>query len=647
MVTLDTIREYMRNQAAEDRSLKWVEVSGRDLDDAIEQASIELGLPIKKIEYEVKDPGSKGMFGMGRKDCVIMAYERLEAKPLPGTTEADELPDFGTVTAEVIQDRDGEPIVRLTTDGVLMKVLPPVGRGKKATERMAFQKLSERAVSKYDENLVSRVVKAADAQFVRVGEFIYNPANDAFMTVDIADFEMKVFITARPPGPGGSDLSFDSVIGFLKNNNVIHGINEAAITEFEDHPVYNQPVLVAEGTKPVNGEDAKIIYTFETDRSVKLKEVNGKVDFKEMNLVQNVVEGQVLAKKVAAKEGTPGRTVTGKLLPAKDGRDATISAGQNVKLSEDGMTATAMINGQVIISADKINVEPILVVQGDVNLKSGGNVIFLGTVLVKGSVEDGFKVKAAGNIEVIGNVGKCELDAEGDIIVHQGINGKSGGVVKSSKGVWAKFIENSTVEAGDIVVASDGIINSEVLANKKVVCQGKRATIVGGRIRAAEEIRAKALGSVAGSETILEVGYDPKSKASLLELEGKIAEIDKVLEEVNLNIGTLENFKRAKKALPEEKEKYYQELKAKQADLVSDKARISEEKQKIETYLSSLKIRGRISASAKVFPGVKVHIKEASLEVKNDFKAVTFINELGIIKVTKYEESDEDFTRKG
>ena len=204
MVTLDTIREYMRNQAAEDRSLKWVEVSGRDLDDAIEQASIELGLPIKKIEYEVKDPGSKGMFGMGRKDCVIMAYERLEAKPLPGTTEADELPDFGTVTAEVIQDRDGEAIVRLTTDGVLMKVLPPVGRGKKATERMAFQKLSERAVSKYDENLVSRVVKAADAQFVRVGEFIHNPANDAFMTVDIADFEMKVFITARPPGPGGS-----------------------------------------------------------------------------------------------------------------------------------------------------------------------------------------------------------------------------------------------------------------------------------------------------------------------------------------------------------------------------------------------------------------------------------------------------------
>ena len=646
MVTLEAIREYMRNQAEEDRSLKMVEVSGKDLDDAIEQAAIELGLPVKLIEYEVKEPGSKGLFGFGRKDCVIVAYERVEVKPPPSSVEVEE-EIFGNVSADAVMDKDGEVIVRLTPDGVLMKVTPPSGRGKKATERMAYQKLAERAVTKYDENLISRVVKAADGQYVKVGDFIYNPSNDAFMALDISDFEMKAFITARPPGPGGSDLSFDSIVGFLKSNNVIHGINEERILEFEDHPVYNQPVLVAEGTKPVNGDDAKIVYTFETNRSVKLKEVNGKVDFREMNLIQNVVEGQVLAKKIPAKEGVPGRTVTGKLLPAKSGRDVAINAGQNVKLSEDGMTATAMINGQVILSGDKINVEPILVIQGDVNLKNGGNVIFLGTVLVKGSVEDGFKVKAAGNIEVLGNVGKCEIDAEGDVIVHQGINGKSGGVVKSSKGVWAKFIENSTVDAGDIVVASDGIINSNVLANKKVVCQGKRATIVGGRIRAAEEIRAKTLGSVAGSETILEVGYDPKSRAALLEIEGKIAEIDRILDEVNLNIGTLENFKRARKELPEDKEKYYEELKAQQADLVTDKARLSEEKQKIETYLSSLKIRGRISASSKVFPGVKVYIKDAFLEVKNEFRAVTFINELGMVKVTKYEESDEDFSRRG
>jgi uncharacterized protein (DUF342 family) len=53
-----------------------------------------------------------------------------------------------------------------------------------------------------------------------------------------------------------------------------------------------------------------------------------------------------------------------------------------------------------------------------------------------------------------------------------------------------------------------------VISNKKIICDGKRATIVGGHLRAADEIHAKTLGSIAGSETILEVGYDPKSRRS-------------------------------------------------------------------------------------------------------------------------------------
>ncbi|MBO6100931.1 MAG: DUF342 domain-containing protein, partial [Spirochaetaceae bacterium] len=38
-----------------------------------------------------------------------------------------------------------------------------------------------------------------------------------------------------------------------------------------------------------------------------------------------------------------------------------------------------------------------------VNIKTG-NITFLGTVIVKGNVDDGFNVKASGNIEVYGTV---------------------------------------------------------------------------------------------------------------------------------------------------------------------------------------------------------------------------------------------------
>ena len=94
------------------------------------------------------------------------------------------------------------------------------------------------------------------------------------------------------------------------------GINEQRVRDFQDNPVYKENYLVAEGVKPQDGADAYIVYNFETDRTkIHLKEsAQGKVDFKELNLVQNVVEGQPLAQKVLAQRGKGGKTVTGKFV---------------------------------------------------------------------------------------------------------------------------------------------------------------------------------------------------------------------------------------------------------------------------------------------------------------------------------------------
>jgi uncharacterized protein len=645
MVKIDSIRDYMRSQAEDDRKRKWIQVEGEDLDDALRQAAIELGVSVKKLEYEIRSPGSKGTFGFGKSRCIIVAYPVVPEKK-PEINENEDDFDLGRLEDKPV-DKDGYILVRLTSEGALLTVVSPIGKGRRASEKQALSMLNSRNVTDLDNQLISEIVKNADSNPVKVGEFVYNPASDSLLSVEIADFEMKCFITIKSPGKGGIDIDFDNIINSLKNNNIIHGIDEDRIRELESFPVYDSSMLIAEGTKPINGNDAKIIYNFDSDRStVKLKEKNGKVDFKEQNLIKNVVEGQALARKIPFEEGKSGRTVTGRLLPAKDGKDIVFEVGKNVKLSDDGNTAIATINGQVLTLVGKLNVEPIYVVPGDVNLKTGGNVTFLGAVLVKGSVADGFKVKAAGNIEVLGNVGKSELDAEGDIIVHQGISGKNGGFVRAGKGVWAKFLENAIVEAGEIVVASDGIINCKVEAKKKIICQGKRATIVGGELRAAEDIHAKSLGSVAGSDTVLEVGFDPKSKKRLVSLNENLEELTKELDGIALDISTMKNLVKLKKKLSDEKKAYLNELLAKESEIDKEKAVLMEEIEEIEAYLSSISVSGHISSSFKVFPGVKIHIKDAFLEVKNEFKAVTFVNENGIVRITKYEELEEDYSKK-
>ena len=526
---------------------------------------------------------------------------------------------------------------------------PPHGKGKRVTDKQAFDKLQSRSVRAYDEGLVKEVVKHASSDYVRVGEFIANPANDALMTVEITDQEMKAHVILTPPGPGGSDLSKDTVLGFLRNNRVVHGVLDAALQELEDRPQYRTPVLVAEGSKPQNGRDSYVQYNFETDKNRhQLREAaDGRVNFKELGLIQNVVAGQPLARKLPPEPGQIGRTVTGKVIPARNGRDVAAPLGRNVHMGDDGTTLIADINGLVTFIAGKINVEEIFTVPGDVDLKTG-NVMFLGTVIVMGNVQDGFSVKASGNIEVRGSVGKCEIVAEGDIIIHQGVAGKGGGTINAGKNIWSKFIENATVEAGENVIVSDGLINTNIVANKKIICQGKRAAIVGGHCRACEEINAKTLGSpVSGTETVLEVGYDPKSKAKMDSLQAQALQIKKQAEDFDKNIATLNAVKKQKKALPEDKEAILQDYIQRREELVAEVRTLAKEIEGLQVYLNGLKTRGRISASSRVYPGVKLVIKDVKEDVKTEQKAITFYLENQMIRTTKYEEPEDDILKKG
>jgi len=458
---------------------------------------------------------------------------------------------------------------------------------------------------------------------------------------------MKAYITVTPPGIGGCDISVETYLSFLRNNRVVYGVKEDFLRDFADRPVYKEKVVVAEGLRPEDGKHAYIQYNFETDQNkIKLREgSNGRIDFKEINIIKNVVENQPLARKMPPEQGNMGRTVTGKVIPAKNGKDIPLPLGKNVHVGDDGVTIIADINGQVVLAGGKVNVEPVYTVNGDVNLKTG-NIIFLGTVIINGNVEDGFSVKAAGNIEVNGTVERAELDAEGDIIVHQGITGKNANLIRAGRSIWARFIENTIVEAGNMVVVSDGIINSQVDANKRIICRGKRAHIVGGRLRASEEINAKNLGSpTSGTETICEVGIDPKSKMQLEALTAKRIEMEKRLEEVQLNLQTLINIKKQRKSLPEEKEISMGELMDKRQVLMTDLKKNKEETDKIQEFLNTIRTRSKVSASSKVYAGVKIIIKDAINDVRTEYKAVTFILENNLIRVTKYEEPDDEAKR--
>ena len=644
MVDFIQLQDMMREQLSLDRMIRTVTVTGSTLDEAVAEASTLLNIPLRRLEYEISEKGSAGIFGTGKKDWIINAYERVIIE-----SKTDDTEDFfhQEIQREIIQNTDGDAFVHLSRDGVFLKVIPPKGRGRKISESDTKKIIQNRNIHEIDDEVLNLVVREAKGEYIRIGDFSKNPMNDSMVVMDIPEGEMKAFITISPPGIGGCDVSFETLNSFLRSNRIYHGVDEAILHDLVDRPIYKEKIAVAEGTKPVNGRDSYIHYDFETDQTkLRLREgSNGRIDFKDLNIIKNVVENQPLAKKIPAEHGIEGRTVTGKSIPAKDGKDIPLPLGKNVHVGDDNLTVIADINGQVVLANGKINVEPVYTVNGDVNLKTG-NIIFLGTVIINGNVEEGFSVKAAGNIEVNGTVEKAELDAEGDIIVHQGITGKNEGTVKAGRSIWARFIENAIIEAGDMVVVSDGIINSKVDAYKRIICRGKRAQIVGGRLRASEEINAKILGSpTSGTDTVFEVGFDPRSKEQLDLLIENREQNERKLEEVQRNIQTLINIKKQRKSLPTEKEVQLSELMDQRQLLITDIGNSKEEINKIQGFLNNIKSRGRVSASAKVYPGVRIFIKDAVNEIRTEYRAVTFILEDGLIRVTKYEEPDDEAKR--
>lgn len=57
--------------------MEFIEVSAKNVDDALTEASVKLGTTSDQIEYEVIDKGSTGFLGIGSKNAVIKARRKF------------------------------------------------------------------------------------------------------------------------------------------------------------------------------------------------------------------------------------------------------------------------------------------------------------------------------------------------------------------------------------------------------------------------------------------------------------------------------------------------------------------------------------------------------------------------------------------
>jgi len=434
------------------------------------------------------------------------------------------------------------------------------------------------------------------------------------LTLDIADdyYSASLSVEYREDFEGAI---YDEVLAFLEEGNVVFGIDKTTLKTLcnSKNEFYNQ--VVAVGTPHINGQDSNVIEQIDFDQKAKPTiDDNGQVDFKEMNFVNTVNEGDVLVVKVPATEAVPGMTVTGKSINGKNGKDKKIQFGENTILSENGLTLVASAVGIPKKYNNRIVVSKLIEVR-EVGPETG-NIYFSGDVHVKENVLDGYTIHCDGDLIVGGVVEGSYIKVKGDLVVGKGIVGHGRSDIVVNGNLTAKFLENANVYAKGQIETGE-IINSSVLCDSQISVLGKKGLIIGGEITSKYIIEANRIGSKLGVLTSINLGVDVRTIRELKELKEIVQELKIVEERLAKTIPTLRQMLEKdpdNEALQTKLRQYMDSLLSTQIDL-------EEKNERLEKILEALKKveKGQIKINI-VYPDTVVKIGNASYFIDQALK---------------------------
>lgn len=366
----------------------------------------------------------------------------------------------------------------------------------------------------------------------------HSASTEFFIDVLLSDDKLEAFLDFSHCG---EDMvcTVEQLETLLKKHSISYGIDYARLVQIakDPGPFIKRKIVIATGDPPKPGKDGEIKYWFDMKASAKKPAVleDGTVDYREVTSILNVKKGELLASRTPPTKGVPGKAVTGEVLMARNGKEARFKVGKNVVTDANNTQLYSAIDGVISYTGKgQINVFPVYEVNGDVDYAIG-NIDFVGTVVIRGNVLTGFKIKAEGDIRVTGTVEGAEMEAGGSILISAGILAQNKGWIRAGKTIRSAFIQDGNVEAGEDVLISQSIMHSNIRAGRSIRCEGAKGLIVGGKLQAGEQVVARTIGNSMSTATVIEVGVLPEVRS----------ELHKLKEQLKMNTDNLQKTEKA------------------------------------------------------------------------------------------------------
>jgi len=409
----------------------------------------------------------------------------------------------------------------------------------------------------------------------------------------------EAILSLRPPLSGHTLPTKDTIHQILDEENIIVGRLPHAIelcldiTEKEQRP---QQAVVALGTLPVNGTDASLLLEVDFGSLPGKILEHDQIDFRERNMFFGVNKDQLIAIKVPATSGTPGRDVFGATAIQVPGKDLVIKMSDNTLYNDETHEVRAACSGVLsIVSEGSIKVCSKLIIPKDVDY-STGNILARDSLEIKGSVKEKFKVNALGDILISGVIEKeAQVRSDSNVVVKGGMHGILS-VIRARGDVDVTIVEHGRIYAGGSIIMRKSAYFCRMHAGANLHCDPS-SKIVHSQIVAAGSITTGNVGSNSADPSLLAAAVIPAQLEFYYELRRAIAAKTEIIEAWKMRINSQAEANKLDELLAE-----LEEIQHKFAllNLISSDAPKSSRNALMRAMQCTIAVQGRIFADTKI-----------------------------------------------
>ncbi|WP_413112475.1 DUF342 domain-containing protein [Thaumasiovibrio sp. DFM-14] len=339
---------------------------------------------------------------------------------------------------------------------------------------------------------------------------------DALLSIQIDDEGMTAYASITGAF-GGRQLVERQIRQALIDAGVEFGISDTQLNALVARGEVLKPGetisdIVAIGNTVKQGKDAQFVALVQdaTERILRPRERDdGSVDMRDLGDFIMVKEGQPLMRRHPPTKGLHGKNLFGKIINARDGKDKPLksSLGSVISLN-DSNVLVAEFSGVPHIKRDTVEVDKALVIPAvDV---SCGHVVYDGSVIVSGDVCQGMQVKATGSVTVGGVVELANIDAGRDVVITNGIIGRSSDIsaccITAQGKIVAKFAQYAQLTAYHDIELQLHASHCHIVTHANLTVRDamkRKGMINGGIIETGYAVSAVVLGSEASTTTQL------------------------------------------------------------------------------------------------------------------------------------------------